>query len=291
MATKNKKTETILTGKSLRASVAKAVTKAKETVTKAKATVTKATKAKPKAAPVVEVVDVTKEVVGALEQQAKAKRLSTKEAKAVKQAHGKEFAEALEKTAAKAEPVAVEFAPVVKAPVADGAEAKAADAVYGYAESLGIDIGDVVRIAKSCGEYAGLVEKAGMEITDRVVWLAGQKAREFDAKHVRPNSPTTGLSKTATANRGAAKGKTGGGKARVTVFGHAATAVIRALRATCGMGFAQIRNVLDAMGADSVADATIRAQMAGEGRKRGEPATLTAEQIEKAKATCVAVAV
>jgi len=276
MATKSKKTETILTGKSLRASVAKAVTKAKETVTKAKATVTKATKAKPKATPVVEVVDVTKEVMGALEQQAKAKP----------------------KAKAKAKPVADVVAlanagipPHVAVEVADGAEAKAADAVYGYAESLGIDIGDVVRIAKSCGEYAGLVEKAGMEITDRVVWLAGQKAREFDAKHVRPNSPTTGLSKTATANRGAAKGKTGGGKARVTVFGHAATAVIRALRASCGMGFAQIRNVLDAMGADSVADATIRAQMAGEGRKRGEPATLTAEQIEKAKATCVAVAV
>jgi len=247
MATKSKKTEATMTGKSLRASVGKALTKAKATVTKAKATVTKA-KAKEtatKATPVVEVVDVTKEVMGVLEQQAKAtkgKRLSTKEAKAVEQAHGEEV------------------------------EAKAADAVYGYAESLGVDIGDVVRIAKSCGEYAGLVEKAGMEITDKVVWLAGQKAREFDAKHVRPNSPKTGLSSTATANRGAAKAK-----ARVTVFGHAATAVIRALRASCGMGFAQIRNVLDAMGADSVADATIRAQMAGDGRKRGEPATLTAE--------------
>ena len=245
MATKSKKTEATMTGKSLRASVGKALTKAKATVTKAKAkeTATKAT-------PVVEVVDVTKEVMGVLEQQAKAtkgKRLSTKEAKAVEQAHGEEV------------------------------EAKAADAVYGYAESLGVDIGDVVRFAKSCGEYAGLVEKAGMEITDKVVWLAGQKAREFDAKHVRPNSPKTGLSSTATANRGAAKAKTGGGKARVTVFGHAATAVIRALRASCGMGFAQIRNVLDAMGADSVADATIRAQMAGDGRKRGEPATLTAE--------------
>jgi hypothetical protein len=76
----------------------------------------------------------------------------------------------------------------------------------------------------------------------------------------------------------------------VAVFGHAATAVIRALRATCGMGFAQIRNVLDAMGAGSVADATIRAQMAGEGLKRGEPAPLTAEQIEKAKVAAVAVA-
>jgi hypothetical protein len=273
MSTKSKKTDKTMTGKTLRASVGKALTKAKATVTKAKA--------KPKATPVVEVVDVTKEVMGALEQQAKAKRLSTKEAKAVKQAHGKEFAEALEKTAAT----------VVEA--TQGEEAKAADAVYAYADSLGIDIGDVVRISKSCGEYAVLVEKAGMEITDRVVWLAGQKAREFDAKHVRPHSPTSGLGKSATAKRGAAKGNSGDGsaKARVTVFGHAATAVIRALRASCGMGFAQIRNVLDAMGADSVADATIRCQMAGEGRKRGEPATLTTEQIEKAKAACVAVAV
>ena len=284
MATKSKKTEATMTGKSLRASVGKALTKAKATVTKAKAkeTATKAT-------PVVEVVDVTKEVMGVLEQQAKAtkgKRLSTKEAKAVEQAHGKEFAAALEKTAADVVTlsnagipphVAAEVATVVEATQGEEVEAKAADAVYGYAESLGVDIGDVVRFAKSCGEYAGLVEKAGMEITDKVVWLAGQKAREFDAKHVRPNSPKTGLSSTATANRGAAKAKTGGGKARVTVFGHAATAVIRALRASCGMGFAQIRNVLDAMGADSVADATIRAQMAGDGRKRGEPATLTAE--------------
>jgi hypothetical protein len=289
MTTKSKKTEATMTGKSLRASVGKAlakakatVTKAKATVTKAKATVTKATKAKPKATPVVEVVDVTKQVMGVLEQQAKAtkgKRPSTK-------------ADVVTLANAGIPPhVAAEVATVVETKQGEEAEAKAADAVYGYAETLGIDIGDVVRIAKSCGEYAGLVEKAGMEITDKVVWLAGQKAREFDAKYVRPNRPKTGLSSMATANRGAAKAKTGGGKARVTVFGHAATAVIRALRAYCGMGFAQIRNVLDAMGADSVADATIRAQMAGEGRKRGEPATLTAEQIEKAKATCVAVAV
>lgn len=279
MATKSKKTDKTMTGKTLRASVGKALAKVK-----AKATVTERETGRP-SAPVVEVVDVTKEVMGVLEQQAKAtkgKRLSQNEAKAVEQAHGKEFVAALEETAAA----------VVEATQGEDAEAKAADAVYAYADSLGMDIGDVVRISKSCGEYAGLVEKAGMEITDRVIWLAGQKAREFDAKHVRTHSPTSGLGKSAAANRGAAKGKSGGdsAKARVTVFGHAATAVIRALRASCGMGFTQIRNVLDAMGADSVADATIRCQMAGEGRKRGEPAALTAEQIEKAKAASVAVA-
>jgi hypothetical protein len=171
----------------------------------------------------------------------------------------------------------------------EASEDKAADAVYAYAEKLGIDVDDVVRIAKSCEEYDMLAALAGGEITERVVWLASQKAREFNGRVVRPHSPKTGLGSVKRPAR-KADGEASIGKARVAVFGHAATAVIRALRATCGFGFAQIRNVLDAMGAASVADATIRAQMAGNGLTRGEPASLTEAQIEQAKAASVVAA-
>lgn len=291
MATKISKTavsKNVASGKRLRAAVGKAL----KVVAGGKASKAKA-KPEDEASKVVEVVE-------------KAKAVKAKAAKPL----APEFPKAGK---AKAKPVAVVATPVaVVEPVAkpkkakatkakveavvveavavtvdEAAETKAADAVYEYAEHLGIDIGDVVRLAKTVGEYHVLREKAGMEITDRVVWLAAKKAREWDAKFVKPYSPTTGLGR-APASKKVAGGKAtkaggGEGKARATLFGHAATAVIRALKATCGMGFAQIRNVLDAMGAEAIKDTTIRAQMSGGGRRHGEPAPLTAEQIEKAK--------
>ena len=193
------------------------------------------------------------------------------------------------------EPAPVEIAPAVE-PVAEvDAESVAAAAVYAYAEKLGIDVADVVRISKSCGEHDMLVAMAGMEIGERVVWLASQKAREFDSRVVRPRSKSVssslaGLS-TAKAPKAPRAVKADGkpaGTPRQEVFGFAATAVIRALRATCGMSFAQIRNVMDAAGAEIV-DGTIRAQMAGGGLTRGEPAKLSAEHIEKAKAMASAM--
>lgn len=199
------------------------------------------------------------------------------------------------KKAKAVEPVAVEQAPAVEPAAEVDAEAVAADAVYAYAEKLGIDIADVVRIAKSCEEYDMLVGLAGMEITERVLWLASQKAREFDARVVRPNAKSVGSSlaglSTAKAPKAPRAPKADGkpaGTPRQEVFGFAATAVIRALRATCGMTFAQIRNVMDAAGAEIV-DGTIRAQMAGGGLGRGEPAKLTEEHIAKAKAMASAM--
>jgi hypothetical protein len=228
----------------------------------------------------IEVVDVTHEVMGAIEAATPAKGKGKK-------------AKAAPAPVVVVEATPAEVNPVDATPV--DAETKAADAVYAYAEKLGIDTADVPRIAKACGEADMLAGLAGMEITDRVVWLASQKAREFDNRVVKPHRPSTGLGRVTKAKRTVAGTGDGSeastGKARVVVFGHAATAVIRALRATCSMGFAQIRNVLDAMGASSVADATIRAQMAGGGLTRGEPAELSAEQVEQAKQASQAVAV
>lgn len=304
----------------------------KTTTTKAapKAKTTKGTKAKPRfiegAAEAV-LVDVTQEVLGAIEAKA--------ETKSKRPRLGQRLADAKAKRAAAApvEAAPVEAAPAVEAETAaaeeavgfpssedaaaeamgltgpatdpaddlptEEAEAKAADAVYQYGEKLGIAIDDVCRIAKTCGEYDLLVSLAGMEITERIVWLAKRKASDKDAQWAKYR-PRTGLS-TGTglsATGGEAKrtrapavnddGTPRAPKARCSVFGHAATAAIRALRATCGLTFAQIRNVLDALGAEAVADATIRAQMAGGGTGRGEPAPLTAEQIAKAKELSVA---
>ena len=249
-------------GEALRASVGKALK------------AVKGKQAKP-AVEVIEVIDVTDKVMGVLEQQANARKAKPRRAKAKVEA------------VAVVEAVATPATPDADGGWVEASEDKAADAVYAYAEKLGVDINDVVRIAKSCEEYDMLAALAGTEITDRVVWLAAQKAREFNGRVVRPHSPKTGLGSVKQPTR-KADGEASIGKARVAVFGHAATAVIRALRATCGMGFAQIRNVLDAMGAESVADATIRAQMAGGGMTRGEPAPLTAAQVEQAKSASVA---
>jgi len=252
------------TGEALRVAVAKSVASG-ERIAKAKSTTKPDAKPKPKpkpkpktvaagptewetgrpSTPVAEVVDVTNEVMGVLEQQAK--RIAVNVAAQAKQ----------------------------------DAEERAAIVVYAYAERVGIDAADVVQTATDTGEMDSLVAEAGMEITDTVVWLAAQKAREFDTKYVRPNSPTSRLRNTESVDK--PKASKAGGIARVQVFGHAATAVIRALRATCGMGFSQIRSVLDAMGAATVADATIRAQMTGGGLTRGEPAPLTEKQIDAAK--------
>ncbi|CAB4169289.1 hypothetical protein UFOVP898_67 [uncultured Caudovirales phage] len=206
-------------------------------------------------------------------------------------------------------PVVVEEAPVVEEAAAEAmglsttvdafpteeAEARAAEAVYQYGEKLGIDIDEVVRISKVCGEYEMLKALAGLtgneEIGERIVWLAKRKASDLDKRYVRPYRVKSGLStdrSTAPKVSRAPKVNDDGtirepSKSRCDVFGFSATAAIRALRATCGLTFAQIRNVLDALGAESVADATIRAQMAGGGTGRGEPAPLNGEQIAKAK--------
>jgi len=255
--TKSKAKADDMGGAALRASVGKALKVAK--VKQAKQAV--------------EVIDVTDKVMGVLEQQANARKTKPRKAKPV----------------AVVEPVAIPATLDTDNGWVEASEDKAADAVYAYAEKLGIDVVDVVRVAKSCEEYDMLAALAGTEITERVVWLAAQKIRSFNGRVVRPHSPKTGVGGVKQPSR-KATGEAATGKARVTVFGHAATAVIRALRATCSMGFAQIRNVLDAMGAESVADATIRAQMAGNGLTRGEPASLTDSQFEQAKAASVAVA-
>jgi hypothetical protein len=135
---------------------------------------------------------------------------------------------------------------------------------------------------------AGLHEDE--EIGERIVWLAKRKASDLDKRYVRPYRQKTGLTTDRSAAKVARAPKMNDdgtprepSKSRCNVFGFAATAAIRALRATCGLTFAQIRNVLDHLGAESVADATIRAQMAGGGTGRGEPAPLNGEQIAKAK--------
>ena len=277
MATKSKKTGGTMNGKALRASVGKALAKSAKPKA-AKARMTESETGRP-STPVVEVVDVTKDVMGALEQQAKATKAKAKatKAKAVPPADADKVA----KATAGGETIAAKIAANVAAQAKQDAEERAAIAVYSYAERLGIVATDVVRTATAAGEIESLVTEAGMEITDTVVWLASQKSREFDAKHVRPNSPKTRLP-SPTSGEGAKAAKAEG-TARVQVFGHSTTAVIRALRATCGMEFSQIRSVLDAMGAATVADGTIRAQMAGGGLTRGEPAPLTEKQIETAK--------
>lgn len=287
MATKSKKTGGTMNGKALRASVGKALAKAKSTKAKAAAArVTEWETGRP-STPVVEVVDVTKDVMGALEQQATARRRPAKAKPAADVAAlanadiAPHAVDMVAKASVEEASVASRIAANVAAQAKQDAEERAAIAVYSYAERLGIAADDVVRTATASGEIESLVAEAGMEITDTVVWLAMQKFREFDAKYVRPNSPKTRLPG-PTSGKGpkAAKAE---GTARVQVFGYSATAVIRALRATCGMEFSQIRSVLDAMGATTVADATIRAQMAGGGLTRGEPAPLTEKQIDAAK--------
>jgi len=233
----------------------------------------------------VEVIDVTHEVMGMIES-ASPRANKGRKSKATT-------------VVVKATPVVVEATPDVEMPAdldsnsgwVEVAEDHAACAVYAYAEKLGIDTADVQRIATACNEMDMLVGLAGMEISERVVWLAGQKAREFDTRAVKPHRPLVAIGRVSTAKPASDGSEASTSRARVVVFGQAATAVIRALRATCGMGFAQIRNVLDTMGANSVADATIRAQMSGGGLKRGEPAALSAEQVEQAKQASQAVLV
>lgn len=247
-------------GKALRKAVAKAVKKAQADLD-------------------VAVVDVTAEVMAAVEKPKRQRRPKDADRRVVEAPTA-----VVEETTPDVVGVglAEKIAANVEAQAKQDAEERAAIAVYAYAERLGIDVADVVRVSQDAGEYDTLLAEAGAEITDVVVWLAAQKARQFDTKYVRPFAPSTGR-RAAKAERAAGEAAGGSGKARVQVFGHAATAVIRALRATCGMDFTQIRSVLNAMGADSVADATIRAQMAGGGLTRGEPAPLTEKQIDDAK--------
>lgn len=76
---------------------------------------------------------------------------------------------------------------------------------------------------------------------------------------------------------------TTGQSKRVAIFGHAATAVIRAMGVQ-GFSFEEARKGMDRVGGQGIADATIKIQLAaGKKGERGDPAKLTAAQIATLK--------